>query len=129
MENLLLNQNCYCKAPKINFKSSGELSITGRSISDSVAEYYKPAMDWICGLMDSPPERIELTIQLDYFNSKSRKILLHILKLLEQIHIKGKSEVMVKWLYDFDDKDMYEAGTDYQSIVNIPFYFTCMAEC
>ncbi len=128
MENLLLKQNCNCKTPNIYFKSTGELSISGRSIAENITEYYKPALNWICSLMNYPPEKIELTIQLEYFNSKSSRILLHLIKLLEQLQIKGKSKVVINWLYDEYDEDMLEAGSDYQSIVNVPFNFLALAE-
>jgi hypothetical protein len=71
--------------------------------------------------MDSPPATIMLTIKLEYLNSKSSRIILHILKMLEQIYIQDKSKVQVTWLFEEDDLNLYEAGNVYKSIVNIPF--------
>jgi hypothetical protein len=121
MENLLLYPDSISKAPVIDFKTSGELSITGRSVSENITEYFRPVFDWIGGLMDSPPATIMLTIKLEYLNSKSSRIILHILKMLEQIYIQDKSKVQVTWLFEEDDLNLYEAGNVYKSIVNIPF--------
>ena len=121
MENLLLYPDSFSKAPVIDFKVSGELSITGRSISENITEYFRPVFVWIGGLMDAPPATIMLTIKLEYLNSKSSRILLHILKMLEQIYIQDKSNVQVNWFFEKDDLNLYEAGNDYKSIVNIPF--------
>ena len=121
MENLLLYPDSVSKAPVIDFKVSGELSITGRSITENIAEYFKPVLAWIGGLMDSPPAKIMLTIKLEYFNSKSSRIILQILKMLEQLYIQDKSNVQVNWLYEEDDINVYESGNDYKSIVSMPF--------
>ena len=61
-----------------------------------------------------------MNIQLEYFNTSSSKCILDIFKKLELIYKKG-SKVQINWYYEEDDEDMFEAGEDYQSIINIPF--------
>ncbi len=128
MKDLLLKPDAQGKTPLIDFKVSGELTIEGRSILENIIEYYQPALEWINGLIDSPPATIKLTIKLEYFNTRSSKMILNILKSLEGLYLRGKSNVSVNWLYGEDDQDMYEAGNDYQSIIKLPFKITSMVE-
>ncbi len=128
MENLILIPDSYKKAPVISFKRSGEFTITGRSIAENIHEYFRPALDWINGIMDSPPTIITLTIKLEYFNTKSSQIILYILKMLEQLSVQDKSNVLVNWFYEEDDSNMYESGIDYHNIVNIPFNYCVLNE-
>jgi len=121
MENLLLIPDSYWGAPFISFKRTGEFSITGRSVAENITEYYQPVFKWLSSITDSPPTIITLSIQLEYFNSKSGRIILHILKMLEQLSLQDKSNVLVNWFYEEDDSSMYDSGSDFQNIVNIPF--------
>ncbi len=43
------------------------------------------------------------------------------------MHKKGGT-VEISWYYEEDDEDMFEAGEDYQSIINIPFKMIEMEE-
>ncbi len=128
MENLLLYCNNQSNTPIIDFKVSGELSIVGRSVSENINEYYQPALDWITGLKYCPLSNISLTIKIECFNTKSSMIILQILKMLEEINSKKLSKVEVYWLYEEDDKDMFESGNDYQSIINLPFNILSLVE-
>ncbi len=53
--------------------------------------------------------------------------------LFSKKHIKNRlfkkgAKVEVNWYYEEDDEDMFEAGEDYQSIINIPFKMIEMEE-
>jgi hypothetical protein len=121
MKDLLIPADAQGKTPLFDFKQSGEMKIEGRSILENVHEHYQPAIDWINSLSSPIPKEINLTIKLEYFNTRSSKMLLNVLKSLEAIHLSDKSKVTVTWLYGEDDRDMFEAGHDYQSVVKIPF--------
>jgi hypothetical protein len=43
-----------------------------------------------------------------------------VFKKLEKINADG-NDVTINWHYEEDDEDMFEAGEDYQAIINIPF--------
>jgi len=128
MEDLLLNPNFKLNTPIIYFKVNGELTIMGRSINENIVEYYQPALDWLMLLKEKPPATITLTINLEYFNTKSSMIILHFFKILEEIQSKKLSKVQVNWLYEEDNQDMLESGNDYQSIVKLPFALISLIE-
>jgi hypothetical protein len=98
----------------------GLVEIKGRSIPENSVEFYKPLIDWLDKYGNVPLEVTNVNIQLEYFNTSSSKCILDIFKKLELIYKKG-SKVQINWYYEEDDEDMFEAGEDYQSIINIPF--------
>ncbi len=98
----------------------GLVEIKGRSIPENSVEFYKPLIDWLDKYGNVPLEVTIVNIQLEYFNTSSSKCILDIFKKLELIYKKG-SKVQINWYYEEDDEDMFEAGEDYQSIINIPF--------
>ncbi len=116
MEDLILEGTA--KTPTIDFKSSGELLIKGRSIPENSIEFYKPLIDWISNYSDNPKENTIVNIQLEYFNTSSSKCILDVFKKLESI---DDSSVSIKWYYEEDDEDMLEAGEDYEAIIDLTF--------
>ncbi len=119
MSNLIINDSI--KTPTIIFDITGILEIKGKSIPENSLEFYRPVFEWLDIYSQSPAQKTELKISLEYFNTSSSKCLLDILRRLETINLSGKSEVKVFWFYDADDEDMMEAGEDYQALVKVPF--------
>ncbi len=105
----------------------GIIEIKGRSIPENSIEFYKPLIDWLEEYGDIALEETVVNVQLEYFNTSSSKCILDIFKKLEVIFKKG-CKVEVNWYYEEDDEDMFEAGEDYQSIINIPFKMIEMEE-
>ncbi len=109
------------KTPFVKFDSDkGLIEIKGRSIPENSIEFYKPLIDWLDKYADQPTGKTSVNIKLEYFNTSSSKCILDIFRKLELLHKKG-NEVEINWYYEEDDEDMFEAGEDYQSIINIPF--------
>jgi hypothetical protein len=98
----------------------GVIEIKGRSIPENSVEFYKPLIDWLENFTAFGGKQTNVNVQLEYFNTSSSKCLLDIFKKLEMMYRKGTS-VQINWYYEEDDEDMYEAGEDYQSIINVPF--------
>jgi hypothetical protein len=116
------------KTPYVRFDGEkGIVEIKGRSIPENSVEFYKPLIEWLDKYGTSPVKQTSVNIQLEYFNTSSSKCILDIFKKLELIHKKGNT-VEVNWYYEEDDEDMFEAGEDYQSIINIPFKMIEMEE-
>ncbi|TCO05953.1 DUF1987 domain-containing protein [Natronoflexus pectinivorans] len=105
----------------------GLIEIKGRSIPENSVEFYKPLIDWLDSYGNQPFDSTSVNVQLEYFNTSSSKCILDIFKKLELIYKKG-SKVHINWYYEEDDEDMFEAGEDYQSIINIPFTMIEMEE-
>ena len=106
---------------------NGVVEIKGRSIPENSVEFYKPLIDWIDEYGNAPKDNTLINIQLEYFNTSSSKCILDIFKKLELLFKKG-FKVQVNWYYEEDDEDMFEAGEDYQSIINLPFKMIEMEE-
>jgi hypothetical protein len=92
--------------------------ISGRSLPEDCASFYKPILDWLGQL--TPTAKISFSFKLDYFNTASSKMILDILTRLEKIKEKGK-DVVIIWYYSEDDEDMQEAGEEFSELVEIPF--------
>ena len=116
------------KTPYVKFDGEkGLVEIKGRSIPENSIEFYKPLIDWLDKFADQPADRTSVNVKLEYFNTSSSKCILDIFRKLELLHKKG-DEVEINWYYEEDDEDMFEAGEDYQSIINIPFKMIEMEE-
>jgi len=116
------------KTPYVKFDGEkGLVEIKGRSIPENSIEFYKPLIDWLDKFADQPAGRTSVNVKLEYFNTSSSKCILDIFRKLELMHKKG-DEVEINWYYEEDDEDMFEAGEDYQSIINIPFKMIEMEE-
>ena len=106
------------KTPEVDFNSSGELLLKGRSIPENSIEFYKPLIEWLETYAESPSSTTVLSVQLEYFNTSSSKCILDVFKKLEAV---SESEISIKWHYEEDDEDMLEAGEDYDAIIDLPF--------
>lgn len=105
--------------PKIILdKSNGIFEISGRSLPEDSAEFYRPILEWIAKYSSSPNPKTSFVFKLEYFNTASSKLILDILSKLEDIP--GMS---IMWYYNEDDEDMQEAGEEFSELVEIPFEF------
>ncbi|MGE0771431.1 MAG: DUF1987 domain-containing protein [Cyclobacteriaceae bacterium] len=105
--------------PKIILdKKNGIFEISGRSLPEDSAEFYKPVLDWIGQYAGDPNGNTEFVFKLEYFNTASSKLILDVLSALEDI--KG---MKILWYFHEDDEDMEEAGEEFSELVEIPFEF------
>lgn len=120
MKDLLIPANPELKTPLVDFKSSGQLTIEGESISSNPVAFYEPVLNWLNELKESKPAEIVISMKLDYFNTSSSKIFYGLFKQLENFQKDGLN-VKVIWKYEEGDEDMCQSGKDYSSIIKIPF--------
>lgn len=99
-------------------KKNGIFEISGRSLPEDSAEFYKPVIEWINAYATAANPTTEFAFKLEYFNTASSKLILDVLSALEEI--KG---VKVIWYFHDDDEDMEEAGQEFSELVEIPFEF------
>jgi len=105
--------------PKIMLdKKNGIFEISGRSLPEDSAEFYRPVIEWINEYGKDPNPITEFTLKLEYFNTASSKLILDVLSSLEDI--KG---MKIMWYFHEDDEDMEEAGQEFSELVEIPFEF------
>jgi len=109
------------KSPFVDLNAeTGVLRISGRSIPENAREFYRPMIDWVEAYSATPKPNTFLEICLEYFNTSSSKSLFDLFKAAENMHLSGKSKVMVKWKYENDDWEMRDAGLEYSRIIQIP---------
>jgi hypothetical protein len=122
MNDLFIPLNTEDKTPTVDFKVTGDLLLEGRSVSENPVEFFEPVIQWINNFKKTHPKNITLSFKLEYFNTSTSKIILHIFRSLESFMNNG-TDVKIKWYYDTIDEDIREAGKDYQSILKVPFEF------
>jgi len=106
-------------SPSIHFDPvTGKFSISGKSISENTPKFYQPVFDWLENYGKEAAKETRLSVQLDYFNTSSAKVLLDLFKRFEKL---ANTEVEIDWFYNEDDEDMQEAGENYQSISKVKF--------
>jgi len=118
---MIIEKNKENTLPYINFnEKSGTIFIEGRSIENSPERFYESFINYLKEFLLKHPMNLEITIDIDYFNTRSAGPLLHFFKLCQTIIDKG-FKLKVNWLIDSDDDNMLDAAEDYSSILKLPF--------
>ena len=100
--------------------SRGVFEMSGRSLPEDCATFYKPVLTWLETYAATPLPKTTFDMKLEYFNTASSKIILDVLTKLEKAHNNGSS-VVINWHYAEDDEDMQEAGEEFSELVDVPF--------
>lgn len=115
----ILNLEGTADTPKIILdQQNGIFEISGRSLPEDSAEFYKPVLEWISRYAKQSNPTTDFVFKLEYFNTSSSKLILDILSALEEI--KG---MKIEWCYPEEDEDMEEAGKEFAELVAIPFEY------
>jgi len=101
-------------------KAGNQFRMWGKSLPEDVASFFEPVMGWLHNYQEVPNQATVFDFRMAYFNTASSKIILDILRLLENLHRDG-TDVRVTWTHREDDEDMEEAGEEYSEIVELPF--------
>ena len=110
------------KTPTIRFDNTkSALFIQGKSLGENPYQFYMPLFHWMEIFEENPLAKLDVIVNLEYFNTSSSKVLLDIYKRLEEIHLKKKSEITIKWYYDEQDDDMRDIGKEYNKMLKLPF--------
>ncbi len=99
--------------------SAAKLDIKGRSIPENSIAFYKPLFDALDRYVNNPAKRINVAIQLEYYNSSSSVCILNLLKKLEILKDK-KDSVSIEWYYEEEDEDTFAAGNNFQHMIQLP---------
>ncbi|WP_028980594.1 DUF1987 domain-containing protein [Sporocytophaga myxococcoides] len=117
-----LNINGTEDTPSVTLdKSKGVFEISGRSLPEDAAGFFKPVLSWIEAYKEQSNPATNLQVKLEYFNTASSKLILDILTKFEKIQ-----GAKIIWYHFSDDEDMKEAGQEFSELVEIPFEFKSM---
>jgi hypothetical protein len=109
-------------SPEVILNPSGIIKIKGRSISENILDFFKPVEEWVIEYIKTPADVTCLDITLEYFNSASAKLLIHLFLKISYVQLKNK-KFIINWYYEEGDEDILERGEYFSSVLNIPFNF------
>ncbi len=120
-------ENLYIEAtpvtPYVFFNAETSiLEIKGRSSPDNSLEFYSAILNYIDEYYSNPVERLQINVNLEYFNTSSLKCIFQMLKKLSDVS-EDRSAVEVNWYYEEDDEDMLETGEDIADLLDLEFNF------
>jgi hypothetical protein len=108
--------------PEIVLSPQGIIRIKGRSIHENVTDFFEPVEDWISEYIAVPAEITSVDMNLEYFNSASAKVFIHILQKITYVSLKHKKFVF-NWYYEEGDDDILERGEYFASVLDVKFNF------
>lgn len=112
-----------------------KFSITGESRPENPLKYFDSTFKWfndyfnyIYILNDLENSKIQiskkLTIDLEYFNSTSAKVLFDLFLLLKNVgKEKFKVTFEIDWFYHAEDSDMLDAGKEMETMCGLKFNY------
>ncbi len=109
-------------SPEIILSPEGSIKIRGRSIQENVAEFFAPVEEWVVDYIEVPAEVTCVDMNLEYFNSASAKVFIHLLEMLKHVTLKD-GKFIFNWYYEEGDDDILERGEYFASVLDVPFNF------
>ena len=108
--------------PEVLLSTEGRIRIRGRSIHENATEFYTPVEEWISSYILEPAGITVVDLSLEYFNSASAKVFVHILQKITYVTLKNK-KFIINWYYEDGDEDILERGEYFANILDVPFNF------
>lgn len=108
--------------PEIILNPGGSIKIRGRSIHENVTDFFEPVEAWITGYIINPADVTRVDINLEYFNSASAKVFIHIMQKITYVSLKNKKFIFY-WYYEDGDEDILERGEYFASVLDVNFNF------
>ncbi len=108
--------------PEVFLSPDGVIRIKGRSIHENIAEIFIPVEEWINEYLKQPADITIVEMYVEYFNSASAKVFIHLLQKITYVAMKHK-KFEFKWYYEVGDEDILERGEYFSSILGVPFSF------
>lgn len=108
--------------PEIILNPTGMFRIKGRSIHEDVTDYFAPVEDWVSLYIMDPADVTCVDINLEYFNSASAKVFIHLLQKITYVTLRNKKFIF-NWYYEDGDDDILERGEYFASVLDVPFNF------
>jgi hypothetical protein len=105
--------------PEIILNPGGIIRIRGRSIHENVTDFFAPVEEWVTGYIVDPADVTCVDMHLEYFNSASAKVFIHLLQKITYVALKHKKFIF-NWYYEDGDEDILERGEYFASVLDVP---------
>jgi len=105
--------------PEIILNPEGMIRIKGRSIHENVTDFFAPVEEWVTAYIVNPAEVTCVDMNLEYFNSASAKVFIHLLQKITYVALKHKKFIF-NWYYEEGDEDILERGEYFASVLDVP---------
>jgi hypothetical protein len=109
-------------SPEVYLSPSGIIKIRGRSIHENIIVFFKPVEEWVDEYIRVPADITRIDISLEYFNSASSKILIHLFHKISRVQLRNR-KFSINWYYEEGDDDILERGEYFSSVLKVPFNF------
>jgi hypothetical protein len=110
-------------SPRIDFDpQSMSFEIKGESYPENCGMFYSPMFEWLERFFDkSNGDRMEIDMEILYFNSSSSKTFMDLFDMLDEQANKGKN-IVVNWRYHEENESAMECGEEFmEDVSNIKF--------
>lgn len=102
--------------------TKGVILIKGRSLIEDTLPFYQKIVDWLRAYFKSPQQTTVVTLELEYVNSSSLRMITEILFEINKFYIFG-NDVLIEWRFHSDDEDIEEIGIALDEMLDIPFEY------
>lgn len=104
------------KTPQINGNiAEGKIEIIGKCIPEDARDFFLPFRNWLLEFTKSAANKIDVVVDLEYFNTSTSSIILDVFKHLSKVN--ENKDVHITWVHEEDDIDMQEVGEDYKLMI------------
>jgi len=110
-------------SPRIDFDPKRmSFEIKGESYPENCWAFYGPMFDWLEEFfVKSNGDRLEIDMEILYFNSSSSKTFMDLFDLLDEHADKGKN-IVVNWRYHEENESAMECGEEFmEDVSNLKF--------
>lgn len=110
-------------SPHIDFDPETRiLEIKGESYPENCSGFYGPVFDWLEMFLDRVrDDRVELNMEILYFNSSSSKTFMDLFDMLDCEAGKGRN-IVVNWRYHEENETAMECGEEFmEDVRNLRF--------
>lgn len=94
---------------------TGTLSMYGKMVPENPIDFFEKINQTVDDYLRQNPDKLEINMRLDYFNTVSSKMLSKFFRKVTTGH-----KPTLNWFYEKDDIELKEAGEDYSQILNYP---------
>ena len=112
MNNLKIDKTKH--TPQVMLNTLGDFTIKGVSTPENAQKFFQPIINWLNEFKLTNPSHINFVMEIEYLNTSSSRIVVDLLRLLNQFKLAGTT-VSITWTYEAGDEDMLELGEDLQT--------------